>query len=101
MNAANRLPKWPGMWAKLGVFIGEGVKSRMTPSHEVTNPEWALAYGLIGDRDRVCAVFLVTHEGMSERQAARKVGVSRTTVQNDRRRFRERLEQYQMGMSPN
>lgn len=73
----------------------------MTPLHEINDTTWAIAWGLIGDRSRVMAMFLVAFEGMSERRASKRTGVPRSTINDDRRRFHERLRLYQQGVSVN
>ncbi len=73
----------------------------MTPAHEIQSPVWALAFGLLGDRDRVLAVFLVAFEQLTYADASQRTGVPTSTISDDRRRFRKRMELYKKDASPN
>ena len=63
-----------------------------TPLHELGPEIRMLAFGLLGDATRVTALFLVAHEGVTDREAERRTGIPRSTIQRDRSRYRERLE---------
>lgn len=63
----------------------------MTPIHELDRSVWALALGMLGDRNRATAVLLVVFEHVTYKDASTRTDVPTSTISDDRKRFRDRI----------